>query len=80
MSWNYRFCKETITQTLPKQEPQQIVVYGIKEVYYDKGGAVNGFTEDWILGPSENKEDIHFTIDKIKDCMGESIIDLDSIK
>jgi len=48
MSWNYRFCCETVPDGLGDTED----VWTVREVYYDDEGKVNGFSADptWPQG------------------------------
>jgi hypothetical protein len=57
MSWNYRLTKEIITHKY-LAEPE--ILFGIREVFYDKEGNINGFSEepDVISDSIEGMKDI----------------------
>ena len=50
MSWNYRIMR--------RQHPTGEALYGIYEVYYDKEGKVEGWTENSMTGEWETLDDL----------------------
>jgi hypothetical protein len=57
MSWNYRLTKEVVTN---KYLAEPDIIYGIREVFYDKDGKINGYAEqpDVISNSVEGMKDI----------------------
>ena len=74
--WNYRICKETVND---------IVVYSLREAYYNKNGEIWAVTENPAsfvvddLTESEMKDDFAQTMIYMAQAGTKDIIDLDTI-
>lgn len=74
--WNYRLCKETVNN---------IAVYSLKEVYYNKNGEIWAVTENPAsfviddLSEEEMMQDFTKTIQLMNLAKEKPIVDLDTI-
>lgn len=85
MSWNYRIgtymfsYKETFKDNSPKlAEMEDQRLFSIIEVYYDKDGTPNGYTEGKPTKDWEELSDLIGTLDLLKLAVDKPIIDMDS--
>ena len=65
MSWNYR-----IIQTEENGE----IFLNIHEVYYDKNGIPNGYTENPVTVSGEVVEDLKWVLNKMIECLDKPIL------
>lgn len=65
MGWNYRI--------LAHKNGDEIY-FQIHEVYYDKDGKPNGYTENGSMVYAYSLNDITWVLDKMKDCANKPIL------
>lgn len=68
MSWNYKIIAHD--DNISTDE----VYFKIHEVYYNKEGKPDGYTADPITIGGEDLKSLHWTINKIKECLDKPIL------
>ena len=68
MTWNYRVMK-----SYPATKSD--AWYSIREVYYDKDGKVDGWTEDEIAPESDTVEGLLEILGLMRNCLDKPILD-----
>lgn len=70
--WNYRIMR---IQNHNKSDE-----YGVFEVYYNKDGSVDGWTEDAVRIYTDNLEEIEKTLQYMKESLAKPILDFQTGK
>ena len=87
MNWNHRVCKETHTLA----NGSKTIAYEIREVHYNTDGQVCLVTENGIAASAAIEEfgnsteaevltELNETIDRMKLCLTNPVLDIDTIK
>lgn len=76
MTWNHR----VVRRFYPNTHMDDSMLYEIYEVYYNEDGTIEGLTEDPISISEESIDDLRATVDRIKKCLDNPIIDYDTLK
>lgn len=77
MTWEYRLAQKVVNYDHPLTGNQNTVLYGIVEVYYDKQGRVEGWTD--FINPNgwEDVDDLRFTLEKMLSAFGKPMFEED---
>ncbi len=70
MSWNHRILAKEYKHLDGTTE----IYFQIHEVYYDKKGTPNGYTENPVHVGGESIQDIQWTLKHMKECMKKPIL------
>lgn len=65
MTWNNRIIRKIQRNPIKNGSPKVLHFYDIHEVYYDKKGQVNGWTENPIIGGFESVKDLRSSLAQI---------------
>ena len=75
MTWNYRICKEVICPGTNYEETE----FSLREVYYDTGGNITGYTSNPVGLVSESLDGFKDIMTKIQSAINKEVIDLNSL-
>jgi hypothetical protein len=67
-SWNYRMTKRVVDG-----QP----VFEVREVYYDDGGRINGWTKDPATLAGDTKMELMGVVSRMSSCIGAAVVDID---
>jgi hypothetical protein len=74
--WNYR----VVRRFYPNTHMDDIMLYEIYEIYYDKDGKIRGLTEEPIKLGEETIDDLRKTVEQLTKCLEQPIIDYETLK
>lgn len=75
MTWEYRLAQKVVNYNHPITGNKDTVLYGIVEVYYDKQGKVEGWTD--FIDPNgwDNIDDLQVTLEKMSSAFNKPLFD-----
>lgn len=75
MTWEYRLAQKVVNHNHPITGNKDTVLYGIVEVYYDKQGKVEGWTD--FIDPNgwDNIDDLQVTLEKMLSAFNKPLFD-----
>ena len=77
MTWEYRLAQKVVNYDHPLTGNKDTVLYGIVEVYYDKDGKVEVWTD--FIDPNgwEDVDDLRLTLEKMLSAFGKPMFEED---